>query len=218
MNAITRLGSHLFFSTLPAPVVCSLVSATPSLSSSRSAVHWYSPDPVRAIWDITPTHHIHIITSISAALPSVTTNSFGVLPKPHQPGKHRISHAQMGAHGIDPEVHASVDQAVHTLMALGPRAELAKFDIKSAYLLISVHPDDRPLLGMRWRDKLYIDVAPLWTEVSPQDFNAVADAISGSFGAKGLSSQCTIWTILSCLGRHQQPNVRTSLRQPHSSP
>ena len=70
VNAITRSGSHLVFSTLPVPVVCSLVSATPGglwflvglhlLSSSRSAVYWYSPDPVRAICDITPTHHIHI--------------------------------------------------------------------------------------------------------------------------------------------------------------
>ena len=34
VNAITRLGSHLVFSTLPAPVVCSLVSATPGAFGS----------------------------------------------------------------------------------------------------------------------------------------------------------------------------------------
>ena len=71
--------------------------------------------------------------------------------------------------GINPEVHASVDQAVHTLMALGPRAEMANFDIKSAYHLIPVHPDDRQLLGMRWRDKLYIDaVLPFGLRSAPK--------------------------------------------------
>jgi len=32
-----------------------------------------------------------------------------------------------------------------------------RFDIESAYRLIPVHPNDRPLLGMIWKGKLYVD-------------------------------------------------------------
>ena len=97
VNAITRLirFTFSFFHSASTSGVLTCVSHSRGLwflvglhllSSSRSAVYWYSPDPVRAIRDITPTHHIHIITSVSAALPSATTNSFGVLPKPHSHG------------------------------------------------------------------------------------------------------------------------------------
>ena len=36
---------------------------------------------------------------------------------------------------------------------------MAKFDVESAYRLIPVHPDDRPLLGMKSKDQLYVEVA-----------------------------------------------------------
>ena len=131
-----------------------------------------------------------------AALPSATS-SFGVIPKPHQPGKYRLildlsrPKGSSVNDGIDPGVcslkYASVDQAVQTLMALGPRAEMAKFDTESAYRLIPVHPDDRPLLGMRWRDKLYIDAAlPFGLRSAPKIFNAVADAMEWIFRSQGI--------------------------------
>lgn len=37
---------------------------------------------------------------------------------------------------------------------LGKGALLAKLDIKSAYHLVPVHPQDRPLLGIEWRGKI----------------------------------------------------------------
>ena len=30
-------------------------------------------------------------------------------------------------------------------------------DVKSAYRNVPVHPDDRHLLGMRWRNEVYVD-------------------------------------------------------------
>ena len=44
-------------------------------------------------------------------------------------------------------------------VALGSGEQLAKLDIESAYRPIPQHQDDRPLLGMRWRDRLYVNVA-----------------------------------------------------------
>ena len=55
---------------------------------------------------------------------------------------------------------------------------MAKIDIESAYRLIPVHPEDRFLLGVNWRDQVYIDpMLPFGLRSAPKIFNAVADAL-----------------------------------------
>ena len=83
--------------------------------------------------------------------------------------------------GIESELcslsYTSVNAAVRIITAMGPGVLLAKFDIESAYRLISVHPDDGSLLGMMWRDKLCVDTTlPFGLRSAPKIFNAVADA------------------------------------------
>jgi hypothetical protein len=68
-----------------------------------------------------------------------------------------------------------VAQAV---LELGPGTQLAKIDIKSAYRIIPVHPEDRSFLGMQWKDQLYVEAAlPFGLHSAPLQFNAVADAL-----------------------------------------
>ena len=54
--------------------------------------------------------------------------------------------------GIDSELcslkYVSVDDAVTAVQQKGPGAQLAKIDIRNAYRIIPVHPEDRWLLGM----------------------------------------------------------------------
>ena len=70
-----------------------------------------------------------------------------------------------------------VDEAMREVLVLGQGTQLAKFDIESAYRLIPMHADDRPLLGMR-REKTNIDLAlPFGLRSAPKVFNAVADAM-----------------------------------------
>ena len=53
----------------------------------------------------------------------------------------------------------------------------SKIDIKSAYRIVPVHPEDRPLLGMRWQGKIYVDATlPFGLRSAPKIFNALADA------------------------------------------
>ena len=47
------------------------------------------------------------------------------------------------------------------MVARGRGAVLAKFDVLGAFRTVPVHPDDRGLLGMRWRDKVYVDNRPV---------------------------------------------------------
>ena len=36
---------------------------------------------------------------------------------------------------------------------------LAKLDLKEAYRMVPVHPQDRVLLGMHWKGETYVDAA-----------------------------------------------------------
>lgn len=59
---------------------------------------------------------------------------------------------------------------------LGEGALMAKIDIRSTYRIVPVHPDDRPLLGMRWREKIFVDkVLPFGLRLAHKIFNALAD-------------------------------------------
>ena len=90
-------------------------------------------------------------------IPSLQVSPFGVIPKNHQPGKWRL---------------------IRSLVDLGPGALMAKFDVKAAYRNIPIHPDDRYLLGMKWRDRFYVDlVLPFGLRSAPFIFNSVAEAV-----------------------------------------
>ena len=70
------------------------------------------------------------------------------------------------------------DDAVAAIKQIGLGAQLAKVDIRSAYCIIPVHPEDRWLLGMVWEGALYTDtVLPFGLRSAPKIFNAVADAV-----------------------------------------
>ena len=93
--------------------------------------------------------------------------------------------------GIEKELcslkYVTVDEAVRAIRVTGSGAYLAKFDIESAYRLVPVHPDDRHLLGMRWKGKLYIDAAlPFGLRSAPKIFNAVADTLQWIFEQNGI--------------------------------
>ena len=84
--------------------------------------------------------------------------------------------------GIDKNLcllqYVTIDHIVAVVHALRTEAMLAKVDIKSAYRIIPVHPDNRPLLGMRWRDRVFVDKTMLFgLRSAPIIFSAVADAI-----------------------------------------
>ena len=84
--------------------------------------------------------------------------------------------------GVDPKLcslsYVSIDAAAAMVLSLGQGAELAKLDIASAYRIVPVHPDDRPLLGMKWKGSLYVDMALLFgLRSAPKIFTAVADGL-----------------------------------------
>ena len=130
---------------------------------------------------------------------NIQISRFGIIPKPHQPGKWRLItdlSAPAGASVNDGVVallcsvaYASVDDAVENIGQLGRGALIAKFDLESAYRLVPVHPVDRLLLGVKWAGEVFVDGALLFGLCSaPKLFTAVADALLWVMGAHGLET------------------------------
>jgi len=103
-------------------------------------------------------------------LSNLLISSFGVILKKGQPDKWRliVDLPSLGSSsvndGINPEEFAlqyiRVDQIINMVSKYGPGALMAKFDVEAAYRNIAVHPSDRYLLGMKWRNLYYVDLAP----------------------------------------------------------
>ena len=68
-----------------------------------------------------------------------------------------------------------------------PYTLMAKIDIESAYRLILVHPENRFLLGVKWRDQIFIDpMLPFGLRLALKNFNAVADVLEWCLRADGI--------------------------------
>ena len=84
--------------------------------------------------------------------------------------------------GISPDEftlhYITVDQIIRLVSRLGKGALMAKFDSESAYCNVPVHPSNRYLLGMKWCNHYYVDLAlPFGLRSAPFIFNAVADMV-----------------------------------------
>ena len=93
--------------------------------------------------------------------------------------------------GIDPALcslaYTTVDQVAEVVARLGTAALLAKVDIESAYRLIPVHPQDRPLQAVCWEGQVFIDpMFPFGLRSAPKIFNAVADALNWLLHQRGI--------------------------------
>lgn len=74
--------------------------------------------------------------------------------------------------------YVRVDDIVPVIQRLGQGTLLAKLDVQAAYRTVPVHPDDRHLLGMVWKEGIYIDTTlPFGLRSAPKIFNSVADAL-----------------------------------------
>ena len=124
----------------------------------------------------------------SPSLPNLQVSSFGVIPKKGQLGKWRLivdlssPHGSSVNDGIDPDEfsmhYIHLEQIINMIAKHGRGALMAKFDVEAAYRNIAVHPDDRYLLGMKWRGQFFVDLAlPFGLRSASYIFNSVADLV-----------------------------------------
>ena len=116
-------------------------------------------------------HNFHLATTFS----SLRLSPFGIIPKCSQQNKwHLIIDLSLPeGHTVNDSFnpmhysikYGSVDNAVNNIQQL-----LAKLDLRDAYWIIPVHPDDHPLLGMQWRDSIYTDTALPFSPNQPKKY------------------------------------------------
>ena len=130
----------------------------------------------------------------------VVISSLGVVPK-STPGKFRVivDLSSPTTQSVNDQLHrewcqvayASVDDAALLLHALGPVAQMAKLDIREAYRIIPVHPEERTFLGVQWNNSVYVDCQLPFGLASasapaPAIFNALADALEWILRQQGI--------------------------------
>ena len=54
--------------------------------------------------------------------------------------------------------YASLDYTIGFIIKCGRRALMAKFDLKSIYRILPIHPSQRFLFGMHWKRQFFIDL------------------------------------------------------------
>ena len=95
--------------------------------------------------------------------------------------------------GISPAMcsltYIMVDQVAAVATSLGVGSLLVKINIQSAYYkIVPVHPQDQPLLGVRWQGSVYVH-AMLAFELrsAPKIFTALADALQWILQCRGVT-------------------------------
>ena len=138
------------------------------------------------------------LSAEEAASLNIHCSPIGIIPKKNKPGRWRLivdlsspEDASVND-GIEKEIcslsYTSVDAVADKVLALGRGAMLAKMDIKQAYRMVPIHPQDRHLLGMRWEGKVYVDkTLPFGLRSAPIIFSALADALAWMMLRKGVS-------------------------------
>ena len=129
--------------------------------------------------------------------PKIHLSPLGAIPKKHKPGKWRLIvdlSSPAGASindGISTEwssvSYVSIDHLSSLVISTGKGALLVKADIKEAYRMLSIHPEDQALLGVCWEGNIYTDRAlPFGLRSAPKIFSAVADALQWIVVKKGV--------------------------------
>jgi hypothetical protein len=96
---------------------------------------------------------------------------------------HNLSHPFGGASinaGIAREEYRmqSFDDALVGIRSLGRGCLLTKFDVRSAFKLVPVRPQDRALLGLRWQEQYYYEVVlPFGLRTSGYRWEEFAEAL-----------------------------------------
>ena len=129
--------------------------------------------------------------------PKIHLSPLGAIPKKHKPGKWRLIvdlSSPAGASindGISAEwssvAYVSIDHLSSLVISTGRGSFLVKADIKEAYRMLSIHPENQALLGVCWEGIIYTDRAlPFGLRSAPKIFSAVADALQWIVVNKGV--------------------------------
>lgn len=150
-----RIGfpRHTHLKSLPRNHLSSLANPTviiDSMSSKLSSSHLIGP--------------LH-----SSCLLHIQISPIGMVPKSHSSAQWcmKVDLSAPAGHSINNGInaercslkYASVNDAVGLIRQLGPGTSLVKMNIKDAYHIIPIHPDDQHLLTVSWGNEAFVNRA-----------------------------------------------------------
>ena len=145
------------------------------LSAGRMA----GPFNLREIESLFP----YFKTSMLAAVPKADTDEMRIIDD--------LTHGDQSVNQWISDEEATVrysrfDKALHLIRRLGRGCWLAKIDWRSAFRQIGVCRNDWPLLGIHWRNQLFVRlVLPFGARSSPERFTRFSKAFAGILRSKG---------------------------------
>ncbi|KAK3732477.1 hypothetical protein QZH41_003780 [Actinostola sp. cb2023] len=123
-------------------------------------------------------------------LPNLQCHPVGVVPKKHSTEWRTIYHLSYPEgdsinDGIPKDPYSlqyvRVDDAIRIVQRLGRGSYMAKTDLKSAFRIIPIHPNDWNLLGVCWNSRYYVDMyLPFGLRSAPYIFNQLSEALEWS--------------------------------------
>ena len=143
-------------------------------------------------------HHLVEVNLRDDVLPYTHISPLGVIPKKGHPNCWRMimDLSSPSGHSVNDGIakelcslrYASLDLAAAKVAELGSGALLSKMDICQAYRNIPVAPEDKPLLGLKWNGRTYVDqVLPFGLRSAPMIFSAIVDGLLWIMKKKGAS-------------------------------
>lgn len=136
------------------------------------------------------------VDEVKSMFPFIRTSPMAAVPK--SDGGWRIIDDLTAGDDESPSVNAHIpdeaakvnymhfDSAVQRIRSLGRGCWLAKVDWKAAFRQIVVHKDDWPLLGLQWRNRVFVRlVLPFGARSSPRLFTQFAQAFAGILKRNG---------------------------------
>ena len=106
--------------------------------------------------------------------------------------------------------YASVLDAVDLIRQLGRGTQL---DLKNAYRMVPMRPDDHQLLGIRWGQDIFIDTAlPFGLRSAPKIFSAVVDVLAWILHSQGVTHQLHYLDDFLLVGPPESPECGQSLQ------
>ena len=123
----------------------------------------------------------------SPPFPSFVTSPLGLIPK-KVPGEYRLIHdlSFPREFSVNSYIHPSftkvsyedLDHCLKIVLSLGPNSLISKADLKDAFRLLPIYPQDYRLLGFKWNNLFYYDKClPMGCSVSCQLFETFATAL-----------------------------------------
>ena len=161
---------------------------TPSAQENQAVIDAYLQGQVEKGYmagPFPPEESTAIRTSSMAVIPKKTPGKWRVIVDLSRPKDRSINdHLRRGATHV---AYSSVADAAHVMHFLGRDTCMAKVDIKEAYRIVPIHPDDRHFLGITWRGRVYVDCQlPFGLASAPAIFSALGEALEWILRRRGV--------------------------------